>query len=145
MKLKKGKYIILGIDSTLEQQNNGLFSKDTVSFVEKELKNNPKSYCIILDHHPYENYWGGKDKKDIHKYVLNNTDKVKSRIFKYPNLLLTLSGHKHLDHVGKIKNITAIATVGFVVPQDPDNIDDHRFRYIEIKNKTINEKLVSII
>lgn len=37
-----------------------------------------------------------------------------------------------------------IATPGFVVPQDPDNLDDHRFRYVELRDGAVTEKLVSI-
>lgn len=144
-KLKKGKYTILGIDTTIEHKNNGIYTSRALSFVEDELKNNPDSYYILLDHHPYENFWGGTTEKDIHKYVLNNADEVKKRLFKYSNLILTLSGHKHLDYVGKNDSVKTIATVGFVVPQDADTENDHRFRYLEIKDNAITEKLVSIL
>ena len=141
-KLEKGKYTLLGIDTTIEQHNNGLYTPATLDFVEKELKTNPDRYYILLNHHPYWNFWGGTAEKDIHKYVLNNADEVKKRLFDYPNLKLTLSGHKHLDHVGKSGRVKIISTLGFVVSQKTKN--DHRFRLIEINNGSLTQKVVSI-
>ncbi len=141
-KLERGKYTILGLDTTIEQNNNGIFTPGTLDFVEKELKSNPDRYYFLLNHQTYCNFWGGTDKGDIHKYVLNNVDEVKKRLFGYPNLKLTLSGHKHLDHVGQSETVKVISTLGFVVPQNSEN--DHRFRFIEIKDDSIAEKVVSI-
>ena len=142
-KLTKGKNVVLGIDTTLDYHGNGIFRKESLDFVESELKNNPDKNYIILNHQVYSNFWHGKTEKDIHKYVLNNVDEVKKRLFKYPNLKLTLSGHKHLDNVRKIDTVTVISTVGFVVPQSTE--DDHRFRYITMRDGRISDRLVSII
>lgn len=144
-KLVKGNYTILGLDSTVEQHDNGVYTEKTLSFAENELRTHPEHNYILLNHHPYGNFWGGTQKYDIHKYVLNNAYKVKNILFKHDNLKLTLSGHKHLDHVGQKNNVTVIATLGFVVPQDPDNEDDHRFRYVEIVDDVVSEKLISIV
>ncbi len=144
-KLMNGDYAILGIDTTIEQQGNGMFSQQSLSFIEDELKNNPSTSYIVLNHQVYDNFWKGDDEKDIHKYVLNNADVAKKRLFNYPNLLMTLSGHKHLDSVTKQQCTTVIATLGFVVPQDPDNLNDHQMRYVEITGARIKEKLVSIV
>lgn len=144
-KIDKGNYTVLGLDSTIEQHDNGDYAEESISFAESELKAHPERFYILLNHHPYGNFWGGTRKKDIHKYVLNNADKVKDTLFKYKNLKLTLSGHKHLDHVGKENDVIIIATLGFVVPQDPGNENDHRFRYVEIRDGIITEKLVSIV
>ncbi len=141
-KLEKGKYTILGLDTTIEQHNNGIYTPETLDFVEKELKTNPDRYYILLNHQTYWNFWGGTDKSDIHKYVLNNVDEVKKRLFGYPNLKLTLSGHKHLDHVGQSGTVKVISTLGFVVPQNSEN--DHRFRFVEIKDGAVTQKVVSI-
>jgi Icc protein len=144
-KLDKGRYTILGIDTTIEKQNNGVYTPETLAFVEKELKENPDRSFIILNHQVYSNFWKGTKEGDLHKYVLNNVKEVKKRLFGYPNLLLTLSGHKHLNNVAKSKSVTEVATLGFVVPQDQNNKDDHRFRYIEINDNKITQKIVSIV
>ncbi len=143
-KLDKGRYTILGIDTTLTQENNGVYTPESLSFVQAELKSHPERRYVLLNHQTYGNFWGSTDEADIHKYVLGNVDEVKKRLFGYRNLTLTLSGHKHLDHVGRSGSVRVIATPGFVVPQDPDNLNDHRFRYVELRDGNVTEKLVSI-
>jgi Icc protein len=94
---------------------------------------------LILNHHPYTNYWGGTEEKDIHKYVLNNTKETQKRLFGYKNLLLTLSGHKHIDSVTKINNVTTIVTRGFIRPKD---LDVYPMRYVELHGNNITQKLI---
>jgi len=130
-------YNILGLDSCIEHQNNGRYTEKTLAFAENALQN--KKPTVILNHHPYTNYWKGTEEKDIHKYVLNNTKETQERLFKYDNLLLTLSGHKHIDSVTKINNTTAIVTRGFIRPLD---LDMYPMRYVEITDGKITEKLI---
>jgi len=133
---KKG-YQILGLDSNIEHQNNGRYTQETLDFAEHKLQNGKPT--VILNHHPYTNYWGGKEEKDIHKYVLNNTKEAQKRLFGYSNLILTLSGHKHIDSVTKIGHVDVIVTRGFVRPLD---LDMYPMRYIEINDNNIREKLI---
>ncbi|MDQ7059992.1 MAG: metallophosphoesterase [Sulfurimonas sp.] len=67
-------YNVLGLDSCIKDANNGRYTETTMAFAEKALQN--KKPTIILNHHPYTNYWGGVDPKDIHKYVLGNTQEA---------------------------------------------------------------------
>jgi len=144
-KVEKGKYVILGIDTTIEGHGNGVFSKRSLDFVENELKRNSGMHYIILNHQTYHNFWGGTSDKDIHKYVLNNVDEVKKRLFKHDNLAMTLSGHKHKDDITKMDGVNVVSTVGFIVGND-GNPDDHRFRYVRMKNGAIDaQRLVSIV
>ena len=143
-KFDKGNYTILGLDSTITQHDNGTYSSETMSFAEQELKNHPDRHYVLLNHHPYDNFWGGTQQRNIHRYVLNNTAMVTERLFSFNNLKLTLSGHKHLDYVGKKNNVIVIATLGFIVPQDPDNENDHRFRHVEMRDGYVIQKLISI-
>ena len=133
---KKG-YTILGLDSCIEGKNNGAYTQETITFAEKVLKKGKPT--VILNHHPYTNYWNEKDEKLIHKYVLNNSDEVQKRLFSYNNLILTLSGHKHIDSVSKIQNVEAIVTRGFVRPLD---LDQYPMRYVEILDNKISHKLI---
>ncbi len=135
--LQKKGYIILGLDSCIEGHDNGIYEKSTIDFAKKMLEKNKPT--IILNHHPYINYWGGVQKKDIHKYVLNNADEVIKELFGYKNLILTLSGHKHIDSVKTIQGTKVITTRGFVRPLD---LDMYPMRYVSIKNNEINEKLI---
>jgi len=141
-RLDKGRYSVLGLDTTIEQQGNGIYTPETLAFVERELKTNPARHYILLNHQTYGNFWGGTAQSDIHKYVLNNVEEVKKRLFHYPNLKLAISGHKHLDHVGESGTVKVISTLGFVVSQDSE--DDHRFRFVEIKGSAVTQKIVSI-
>jgi Icc protein len=135
--LQKKGYNILGLDSCIEGANNGLYTQETLSFAEKILKN--KKPTVILNHHPYTNYWGGTEEKDLHKYVLNNTNEAQKRLFKYDNLLMTLSGHKHIDSVKELKGTKTIVTRGFIRPLD---LDMYPMRYVELNGNTISEKLI---
>jgi len=128
----------------LKNQGNGFFTEKSLDFVENELKSNKDAYCIVLNHQVYHNFWNGTEKKDLHKYVLNNTKEVQKRLFGHKNLIMTLSGHKHLDNVKKIQGVDVISTVGFIVPQK--NRDDHQFRIIELKDgKVVKQSRSSII
>ena len=133
---KKG-YTILGLDSCIEGKNNGIYTQETLAFAEKALKKGKAT--VIMNHHPYTNYWNEKDEKAIHKYVLNNSDEVQKRLFSYNNLILTLSGHKHIDSVSKIQNVDVIVTRGFVRPLD---LDQYPMRYVEILDNKISQKLI---
>jgi len=127
----------LGLDSCIEGANNGLYTEETLKFAESVLATGKPT--IILNHHPYTNYWKGTDPKDIHKYVLNNTDEVQKRLFKFDNLILTLSGHKHIDSVTTINKTKVVVTRGFIRPLD---MDMYPMRYVEIVDGKINEKLI---
>jgi len=134
---EKNGYVFLGLDSSIEMADNGMYDEATMQFAKKMLdKNRP---TIILNHHPYTNYWNSTDKADIHKYVLNNTQEVQKELFSYKNLILTLSGHKHIDSVKKINGATTIATRGFIRMLD---LDMYPMRYVELSGTKINEKLI---
>jgi len=130
-------YVVLGLDSCIEGANNGLYTQETMEFAKTAIKS---AYpTIILNHHPYTNYWKGTDKKDIHKYVLNNTQEVQSEILNHSNVILTLSGHKHIDSVKELNGTKMIVTRGFVRPLD---LDMYPMRYVEITDGNISEKLI---
>jgi len=134
---EKNGYIFLGLDSCIDGANNGLYTDETISFAKKILdKAKP---TIALNHHPYTNYWGGTEEKDLHKYVLNNTDRVQKELFGYSNLILTLSGHKHIDSVKELKGTKTVVTRGFIRPLD---LDMYPMRYVEINGDEISEKLI---
>jgi len=135
--VEKNDYAILGLDSCIDNANNGLYTEQTLSFAEDVLKKAKPTF--ILNHHPYTNYWNGTEAKDLHKYVLNNTDEAQKRLFKYDNLLLTLSGHKHIDSVKELHGTKTIVTRGFIRPLD---LDMYPMRYVELNGNKINEKLI---
>ena len=135
--VEKNGTLILGLDSCIEHANNGEFTKETLAFAKKMLELGKPT--IILNHHPYSNYWCGTDKKDIHKYVLGNSEETIKTLFGYPNLLATLSGHKHIDNIKMINRVKTITTRGFIRPLD---LDEYPMRYIEINGNDVSEKLI---
>ncbi|HDZ22486.1 hypothetical protein LCGC14_0494730 [marine sediment metagenome] len=141
--IEKGGYLLLGVDTTLKQKDNGRYSDESLAFVEGHLQADPNRQVIVLDHHVYDNFWNSTNEKDIHKYVLNNVEQVKGRLFKYPNLLLLLCGHKHLDDVHQVGATTVAATPGFVVPWGPQ-ANHRRFRHVEIRDGHVSERLVEL-
>ncbi len=135
--VEKNGYYILGLNSNIDNQNNGKYTKETIAFAKSLLdKGKP---TLILNHHPYINYWRGSDPKDIHKYVLNNGREVIETLFKYKNLILTLSGHKHIDNITEIYGTKAITTRGFVRPLD---LDQYPMRLITLQGNRVEEKLI---
>jgi len=130
-------HIILGLDSCIEHANNGEFSKETLAFAKKQLDLGKPT--LMLNHHPYTNYWGGTEAKDLHKYVLGNGEETIKTLFDYPNLLVTLSGHKHIDNIKMINKVKTITTRGFIRPLD---LDEYPMRYVEIKENEVSEKLI---
>ena len=136
-RLEKKGYQILGLDSCIEGANNGRYTQETLNFAKTALKSNKPT--IVLNHHPYTNYWGGTEEKDIHKYVLNNAKETKEQILSNKNVILTLSGHKHIDSVKDVDGMKMIVTRGFVRPLD---MDAYPMRYIEINDNKITEKLI---
>jgi len=130
-------HLILGLDSCIEHANNGEFAKETLAFAKNQLDLGKPT--LILNHHPYTNYWGGTEAKDLHKYVLGNGEETIKALFDYPNLLVTLSGHKHIDNIKMINKVKTITTRGFIRPLD---LDEYPMRYVEIKENEVSEKLI---
>jgi len=130
-------HLILGLDSCIEHANNGEFTKETLAFAKKMLDLGKPT--LMLNHHPYTNYWCGTDPKDLHKYVLGNSEETIKTLFDYPNLLVALSGHKHIDNIKMINKVKTITTRGFIRPLD---LDEYPMRYVEIKENEVSEKLI---
>ncbi len=135
--VEKKDYLILGLDSCIEHANNGTYTKETLTFAKKMLDLGKPT--IILNHHPYTNYWCGSDPKDLHKYVLGNAKETIKTLFDYPNLVATLSGHKHIDNIKLINRVKTITTRGFIRPLD---MDAYPMRYIELSGRELSEKLI---
>jgi Icc protein len=130
-------HIVLGLDSCIENANNGAYTKETLTFAKKMLDIGKPT--LMLNHHPYTNYWCSTDTKDIHKYVLGNGEETIKALFDYPNLLVTLSGHKHIDNIKMINKVKTITTRGFIRPLD---LDEYPMRYVEISQNEVSEKLI---
>ncbi len=133
-------FMILGLDSCIDHHNNGRFDKETIAFAKKMLELGKPT--IMLSHHPYLNFWGSTNPDNIYKYVLNNTEEVQKELFGYPNLLLTLTGHIHIDDTkSRIGHVRCITTRAF---KNSLGGNKYPMRLITIEGKKIEEKLVHI-
>jgi len=133
---KKG-YAIVGIDSTIEHSGAGRFGPQSVALLKRVLARGMPT--IILDHHPLHNYWGGSG-ADLKKYLLQNADEVKRELFGYPNLVLVLSGHKHIDNVTQEGHVTLIATRAFKEAQIKNR---NPIRHIRIEGGRVYQRLMT--
>ncbi len=143
-KLASGGVTILGVDTTIDARGNGLFRPESLTFVKSELEANPGRQHVVLTHHPYQNFWGGTEAADLHKYVLGNGPRTLKALTAYDNLALTLSGHKHRSHVASVSKTTVIATVGFVVPLDLETPDVRQIRVVDVGPRGVSHQMVSI-
>jgi Icc protein len=136
--MQKRGYVILGLDSCVEHGNNGRYTEKTLAFAERALKMGRPT--VILDHHSYVNYWGGTDPKDLHKYVLNNAEEAIERLFQYDNLVLALSGHRHIDNLTMIGHVPAITTRAFISAFGEGR---YPMRKVTLRGRGMEQKLIS--
>jgi len=135
--LKKNGYYILGLDSCVENSDNGLYTEETFTFARSILdKGKP---TLMVSHHPYTNYRNDTEEKDLQKYVLKNTQEAQEKLFSYDNLILALAGHSHVDSVRELHGTKTIVTRGFIRPLE---LDVYPMRYIELNGNKISEKLI---
>jgi len=134
---EKNGYSMLGLDSCVEDSSNGLYTEETLAFARSILDKG--KLTLILSHHPYTNYRNDTEEKGLDKYVLKNTKEAQKKLFAYDNLLLTLSGHSHVDSIKELHGTKAIVTRGFIRPLD---LDMFPMRYVELNGDKISEKLI---
>jgi len=135
--LEKNGYYVLGLDSCVENSDNGLYTDETFAFARSILdKGKP---TLMVCHHPYTNYRNDTEEKDLQKYVLKNTEEAQKQLFRYDNLLLALSGHSHIDSVKELHGTKTIVTRGFIRPLE---LDMYPMRYVELNGNKISEKLI---
>ena len=135
--LEKNGYYVLGLDSCVENSDNGLYTDETFAFARSILdKGKP---TLMVSHHPYTNHRNDTEEKDLQKYVLKNTEEAQKQLFRYDNLLLALSGHSHIDSVKELHGTKTIVTRGFIRPLE---LDMYPMRYVELNGNKISEKLI---
>lgn len=86
---KKGDVVFIVVDGSkdLIPSPNGFYSKDTISWLDKQLTKNAKSKVIILQHFPIVN----KPNNDF--YYTYNILEYMQMLSKHTNILAVVSGH----------------------------------------------------
>ncbi len=108
-KPKRGfKVIVLDAVDNSKITGNGIFSKEQLKWLDKEIKSAKKDTILIFLHHPIiEPY------PSSHHKILN-TDEFYAVIDKYKNPIGIFSGHYHATKITKERNIVHVSTPALV-------------------------------
>ena len=94
----KGVHLI-GLDLTIVGDWGGCLTKNGLNWLDRDLAANKDKFTFIIMHHLLvpltEPEKTGEN--DFNKFVAYNADEIKGILRKYPNVRLTLSGHRHLS------------------------------------------------
>lgn len=90
---------LVGLDTSLTGTWGGQVSNEGLKFLKQNLAAHSDKLTIVILHHQLQAYtrevkenWNG-----VSKYVANNADEVRNIIKDNPQVLLTLSGHRHIS------------------------------------------------
>lgn len=108
-KPKKGfKVIVMDAVDNSKVTGNGVFSKEQLEWLDKQLSEAKKDTVLIFLHHPViEPY------PSSHHKILN-TDELYDVLDKYTNPIGIFSGHYHATKITKEKNIVHVSTPALV-------------------------------
>ncbi len=117
---------ILGLDTTIEGQDNGEIIKKELKWIKKEIAKYSDDMIITLSHHLLLPTWGDRDMpKWKKKYLLKNYQEVNAVLDAAPQVKACLMGHHHVSKVQSVNGLHYIASPATV--QYP-----HAFRTISI-------------
>jgi 3',5'-cyclic AMP phosphodiesterase CpdA len=90
---------LIGLDSTRTGDWDGRMSREGVRFLERELAANPDKMTIVMLHHQPTHYCNSAlvDENDFDKFVLRNAQDVLKILRKNPQVIMTVSGHRHIS------------------------------------------------
>ncbi|AEH45354.1 metallophosphoesterase [Thermodesulfatator indicus DSM 15286] len=90
---------LIGLDSTMTGDWAGRLTKEGLEFLKKDLAANPDKITIVILHHQLQPYTKAEitGENNFNKFVLLNASEVKDILNKNPQVIMTLSGHRHLS------------------------------------------------
>lgn len=90
---------LVGLDSTFTGDWAGNLSKPGIDFLKKDLARNSDKLTIVILHHQLKPYTAAETtgENDFHKFVMYNSDEVRSILEDNDQVVMTLSGHRHLS------------------------------------------------
>ena len=117
---------VLGLDTTIEGQNNGVIPDNQLVWLKKEIANRSNDFVIVLTHHLFLPAWRPRKILSWDKnYVIGNSAEVMPVLENAQNVKLVLSGHHHATNIQVRNGLPYIATPATV--QYP-----HAFRIITV-------------
>ena len=90
---------LIGLDSSRTGDCDGRISNSGLRFLESDLAANPGKLTIVALHHQLKNYCNSAlvGENDFDKFVLRNGEDVNKILKKHPQVVMTLSGHRHIS------------------------------------------------
>ena len=90
---------LVGLDSTITGDWGGRLTNQGLNFLKQDLTQNTDKLTIIIIHHQLQNYTEAEQtgENDFDKFTLYNTEAVKAILKQHPQVIMTLSGHRHLS------------------------------------------------
>ncbi|MHC4321763.1 MAG: metallophosphoesterase family protein [Planctomycetota bacterium] len=117
---------ILGMDTTIEDHDNGEISEEELRWIKEEIAKYPNDMIVTLSHHLLLPTWGNRDiPKWKKKYLLKNYQEVNAILDAAPQVKACLMGHHHVSKIQIHNGLHYIASPATV--QYP-----HAFRTITI-------------
>ncbi len=117
---------ILGLDTTIENHNNGEIPQTELKWLKEEVAKYPNDMIITLSHHLFLPTWGNRDiPKWKKKYLLKNHQEINAILEGAPQVKACLMGHHHVSKIQTVNGLHYIASPATV--QYP-----HAFRTITI-------------
>ena len=103
---------LVGLDSVMTGDWGGRLSDKAIAFLDRDLYANQGKLTIIMLHHQLQPYTRAAEtgENDFNKFVLYNAGEVKELLSHYPQVAMTLSGHRHLSTRYKLENSIAYFT-----------------------------------
>ncbi|MFH0702355.1 MAG: metallophosphoesterase [bacterium] len=141
---KKG-FLVIVMDGVIGNKiiANGFFSKESLIWLEAQLKNNKDSKIIIIQHFPIIEPF----KSSSHRVI--NAREYLEILNKYHNVLAVLSGHYHATKIIRLCNVIHVSTPALVeypnafrviTIKDKDNETELDFVFKETRLKNLQEK-----
>ena len=103
---------LIGLDSTRTGDWDGRITQEGLNFLERDLASNPNKLTIVLLHHQLTAYCNSavSGENDFDKFVTRNAGDVLEVLRKHPQVVMTMSGHRHISTRYKKDNHIALFT-----------------------------------
>lgn len=90
---------LIGLDSILTGDWGGRVNRQGLNFLKQDLTHHANKLTIVIVHHQLQIYTPAEQtgENDFDKFVLYNADAVKTILKQHPQVIMTLSGHRHLS------------------------------------------------
>ena len=127
---------LVGLDTSMTGDWGGNLTREGLRFLDKDLYANPDKLTIVILHHQLQAYTEAEvtGDNDFNKFVTYNADEIKNVLKKYPQVAMTLSGHRHLSTRYKMEDniayFTCPSTMTWPMRYVVFEVDDKAISYV---------------